>query len=87
MNTVFNMHPIYPDESLACYLLRLATAESVSGIAGLIGHLKFGTNNTALNRKPTAENGRITRRPHANRLREGLGHRRTPGHTAPPAGQ
>jgi hypothetical protein len=50
MNTVFNYLPIYPDESLACYLLRLATAESVSGIAGLIGHLKFGTHNTALNR-------------------------------------
>ncbi|WP_417251269.1 TniQ family protein [Castellaniella sp.] len=50
MNTVFNVLPIYPDESLACYLLRLATSESVPGIAGLIGHLKIGTNNTALNK-------------------------------------
>jgi hypothetical protein len=50
MNTVFNILPIYPDESLACYLLRLATSESVCGIAGLIGHLKIGTNNAGLNK-------------------------------------
>lgn len=50
MNTVFNVLPIQADESLACYLLRVATSESVSGVAGLVGHMGIGTSNASLNR-------------------------------------
>lgn len=50
MQTVFNILPIQTDESLACYLLRVAASESVPGIRGLVGHLGCGVSNAALNR-------------------------------------
>ena len=50
MTTVFNVLPIHADESLSCYLLRLATSESVSGIRGLVAHMGIGASNASLNR-------------------------------------
>lgn len=50
MTTVFNILPIHVNESLACYLLRVATSESVPGVRGLVGHMGMGTSNASLNR-------------------------------------
>lgn len=62
LNSVITVQPIHADESLTCYLLRLATSESVCGIAGLLSHMKFGTSNAALN-KNVSRLASFTRQP------------------------
>lgn len=70
-NTVFSVNPIRQDEALTCYLLRLATSESVPGISGLLAHMGFGISNAAIN-KNIKKIAAFTRQPedvlHASRI-------------------